>query len=58
MDGRNGRKDDAKTVSLRLRRGITKAEGLTLSLLEVAFMSAENLCKHFGPRSGPTECRS
>ena len=21
-------------------------------------MSAENFCKHFGPRSGPTECRA
>ena len=29
-----------------------------LSLLVMTLSSADNLCKQFGPRSGPTECRS
>ena len=28
QDGRNGRTDDAKTISLRLRRGINKVGGI------------------------------
>ena len=31
---------------------------LTLCLLGVSFVSADNLCKQFGPRSGPTKCRA
>ena len=31
---------------------------LTLALLGVTLSSADYLCKKFGHRSGPTECRS
>ena len=34
---------------------MTKNTYVTLSLLAMRFVTADNLCKQFGPRSGPTE---
>ena len=46
--------DDSPETSRKMSAGLV-IETLTLYLL---VLSADNLCKQFGPRSDPTSCRS